>query len=188
MPSRRPARAKNPQPKSQKTNERSPALNLFMFKVGILRRLIERYSNPGIPARFDTTIAEWRVLTHLYGSPPMTATDLSVELCADKAEVSRACNSLIAKGHVIRRADRADARSTLLAISPTGIAVHDRILPLRQALEAELEAVLGATATKSVHRALDKLVEHFSARIASGASANTARTTALDPSAADFSG
>lgn len=188
MPSRRPARAKTPQPKSQKAAERSPALHLFMFKVGILRRLIERYSNPTIPERFDTTVAEWRVLTHLYGCPPMTATDLSVELCADKAEVSRACNSLIAKGHVIRRADRSDARSTLLAISPSGIAVHDRILPLRQALEAELGTVLGAAATKTVHRSLDKLIEHFSARIANGASAQSTRTSALDPSAADFSG
>lgn len=136
-----------------------------MFKVGMLRRMIERYSNPTIPRRFGTTVAEWRVLTHLYSSSPMTATALSARLCADKAEVSRACNSLIRKGHVTRQLDASDARSMHLAISRSGVALHDRILPLRRALEDELKGILGAAQTEQLHRTLDELIRHFAAKL-----------------------
>ena len=44
----------------------SPAHRFFIYKVGILRRLLDRYSTPALTDQFDLTVAEWRVLTHLY--------------------------------------------------------------------------------------------------------------------------
>jgi DNA-binding MarR family transcriptional regulator len=144
----------------------SPALDFILFKIGILRRLLERYSNPVIPEQYGATVAEWRVLTHLFASAPTTATELSARLCADKAEISRACSSLIAKGHVSRRPDKTDARSVLLAITRSGIELHNRILPVRRVLEDELAAVLTASEGRTLHRALDKLIEHLLAKTA----------------------
>lgn len=150
------------------SGRRSAALSFIMYKIGILRRLIERYSNPTIPERTGTTVAEWRVLTHLYAAPAMTATELSARLSADKAEVSRACANLIAKGHVSRRPDKSDGRSMLLAISRSGVALHDRILPLRRALEEELGAVLHDREAKALHRAMDQLIDYLAAKVAAG--------------------
>jgi DNA-binding MarR family transcriptional regulator len=166
MAARRAARNQAARIKPQKAAGRSPALALVMYKVHMLRRLIERYANPTIPDRYGTTVAEWRVLTHLYFASPMTATELSMQLAADKAEISRACNSLIAKGHVSRRADRSDARSTRLILNQSGIVLHDRILPLRQALEDEMRTVLGTAESKAFHRSLDKLIQYFAGKIA----------------------
>jgi DNA-binding MarR family transcriptional regulator len=123
---------------------------------------MERYSSPIGPAQHHTTLAEWRVLTHLFSCSPTTVTELRTRLCADKAEVSRACSSLITKGYIIQRPDPSDARSTLLIVTPSGIDLHNRILPLRQILEDELAAALTAQESTMLHQALDKLIQYLS--------------------------
>src|ERR1700751_1543066 len=73
----------------------SPAHKFFIYKVGILRRALDRYSGPGLVKRSGLTVAEWRVLTHLYEAPA-TALELRMQGHADKAEISRACAGLVA--------------------------------------------------------------------------------------------
>ena len=74
----------------------SPAHRSFIYKIGILRRLLDRYSGPSLADQSGLTLAEWRVLTNLYSSSPTTSRHLCLRLHADKAEVSRACAALIA--------------------------------------------------------------------------------------------
>ena len=98
-------------PRTKPATRHSQALDFIIYKIGILRRLIERYANPAITEAYDMTIAEWRVLTHLFSTSPMTATELSRRLWTDKAEVSRACASLIGI------AGESDQLETLVPIS-----------------------------------------------------------------------
>jgi DNA-binding MarR family transcriptional regulator len=161
-------RRRPPASKAKRAGRRSRAHDFIIFKIGILRRLIERYANPWITEGHDMTVAEWRILTHLFSASPMTATELSGRLCTDKAEVSRACSSLIANGHVSSNPDPDDRRSTFLAITRSGEQLHDRILPLRQALQDELAARLTASENRTLHKALNKLIEHLSVRLADG--------------------
>jgi DNA-binding MarR family transcriptional regulator len=135
----------------------SPAHRFFIYKIGVLRRLLDRYSSPALTEQFNLTLAEWRVLTHLYGAPPVTPWQLCQWVHADKAEISRACAGLVARGYVRRRTDSKDRRSVLLAITPRGERLHDAIIPLRQALQDDLEAPLNAREVAELHRLLDKL-------------------------------
>jgi DNA-binding MarR family transcriptional regulator len=96
---------------------------------------------------------------------PTTAWQLCLRVHADKAEISRACAGLVARGFANRRADPKDRRSVLLAITPRGERLHDAIVPLRQALQDELESALTRTETAELHRLLDKLIRHVSQRI-----------------------
>ena len=93
-----------------------------------------------------------------------------VQLClrvhADKAEISRACAGLVARGLASRRADAKDRRSVLLAITPRGERLHDAIIPLRQALQDELEASLSRHEIAELHRLLDKLTGYVSQKMA----------------------
>jgi DNA-binding MarR family transcriptional regulator len=143
----------------------SPAHDFFIYKVGILRRLLDRYSTPALTDQFDLTVAEWRVLTQLYSSSPTTAWQLCLRVHADKAEISRACAGLVERGLASRRADPKDRRSVLLTITPRGERLHDAIVPLRQALQSELEASLTKPEVAELHRLLDKLTVYVSQRI-----------------------
>jgi DNA-binding MarR family transcriptional regulator len=143
----------------------SPAHQSFIYKVGVLRRLLDRYSGPALTDQFDLTLAEWRVLTHLYGSSPTTSRQLCLSLHADKAEVSRACAGLIEKGHASRRVDAADRRSAFLVITPRGERLHNAIIPLRQALQDELETPLSRAEVAELYRILDKLTRFVSDKI-----------------------
>ena len=145
----------------------SPAHRSFIYKIGILRRLLDRYSSLGLTEQSGLTLAEWRVLTNLYSSSPTTSRQLCLHLHTDKAEVSRACAGLVAKGHASRRIDATDRRSALLVITPRGERLHDAIIPFRQALQAELEAPFSKAEVGELHRILDKLTHHVSGKIGS---------------------
>jgi DNA-binding MarR family transcriptional regulator len=164
-PRNKPAgRARNARQSPKNSTGSSPAHKFFIYKVGILRRALDRYSGPGLVKRSGLTVAEWRVLTHLYEAPA-TALELRMQGHADKAEISRACAGLVAKGYVRADIDPNDRRSAMLAITARGTKLHDAIVPLRQALQDELEAWLSPREIVEFHRILDKLTLHLSSRI-----------------------
>jgi hypothetical protein len=57
----------------------------FIYKIRILRRLLDRYSGPTLTLQSGLTLAEWRVLTNLYSSSPTTSRQLCLRLHTDKA-------------------------------------------------------------------------------------------------------
>jgi DNA-binding MarR family transcriptional regulator len=144
----------------------SPAHQSFIYKIGILRRLLDRYSGPSLAEQTGLTLAEWRVLTNLYSSSPTTSRQLCLRLHADKAEVSRACAALIGRGYASRRIDAADRRSALIVITPRGERLHDEIIPLRKAMQVQLESPLTKAEVTELHRILDKLTEFVSRQVA----------------------
>jgi DNA-binding MarR family transcriptional regulator len=156
------------------TDERraSPAHATFIYKIGILRRLLDRYSGPSVAVQSGLTLAEWRVLTNLYSFSPTTSRQLCLRLHTDKAEVSRACAGLIARGYATRRGDPNDRRSALIVITPRGERLHDEIVPLRQALQGELETPLTRTEVAELHRILDKLSRFVSQKVGAAAAAS----------------
>ncbi len=151
------SRARNARQASAGAARSSAAHKFFIYKIGILRRALDRYSGPGLVKRSGLSVAEWRVLTHLYESPA-TALELRLRGHADKAEVSRACAGLVAKGYARAQVDPNDRRSAVLAITARGEKLHDAIIPLRQALQDELEGCLSSREVAEFHRTLDKLI------------------------------
>ena len=129
-----------------------------------MRRALDRYSGPGLVKRSGLTVAEWRVLTHLYESSA-TALELRMQGHADKAEISRASAGLVAKGYARAQVDPNDRRSTVLAITARGEKLHDAIIPLRQSLQNELEAWLSPREIAEFHRVLDKLTSRLADKI-----------------------
>jgi DNA-binding MarR family transcriptional regulator len=150
----------------------SPAHHSFIYKIGILRRLLDRYSGPTLTQQSGLTLAEWRVLTNLYSSSPTTSRQLCLRLRTDKAEVSRACAGLIKRSCASRRIDPHDRRSALIVITPRGERLHDAIVPLRQALQKELEAPLRKAEVVELHRILDTLMQYVAGLIGDGPTAN----------------
>jgi hypothetical protein len=76
----------------------------------------------------------------------------------------------------------ADARSALLELSRSGQAMFRRIMPVRMQLQRQLAQVLDRREIKVLYRALDKLTEAISVKMApSGASEKVKRKSAKRP-------
>jgi DNA-binding MarR family transcriptional regulator len=131
------------------------------YKVGLLGKLLDRQSMPWFAARYDLTLAEWRIMTFLHSQPSATAKSLADQCHVDKAEVSRACAVLTGRGYASRRPDPHDGRSTLFRITAKGRALHRRIMPFRQAMQDELVACLTKAELDAANSALDKLMAHM---------------------------
>ena len=77
---------------------------------------------------FGVGVMDWRVIALLPGRPGATAKDLAQLSGLDKSAVSRAVNSLIRQGHVAAAEDTEDNRRIRLTLTPSGMALHDRII------------------------------------------------------------
>lgn len=130
---------------------------LLDYKIGQLRKLLDRYSSPVVYRRFDLSLAEWRMLSHIQAGGSVTAFWLCRRLQADRAEVSRACASLIKRGYVVSKPNPADARSILLELTRSGQTMFGRIMPVRLQLQKELAGALTRREVTMLYRTLDKL-------------------------------
>ena len=153
------------QPSASKPRSVSPAYQSFLYKIASLRRLLDRYSGDELTVQSGLTLAEWRVLTVLYSSSPLTSRQLSLHLRADKAEISRACTCLSKKEYISTTQDPSDRRSAFLEITARGRRLHDKVIPLRQALQRELEFALTKKEAADFTRILEKLTEYVSNQI-----------------------
>ena len=131
------------------------------YKLGVLRKILDRYSAPLVASEFGLSLAEWRVMSHIHAGELVTASWLCERLRADKAEVSRACGSLIARTFVRRRKNVADGRSQLLYLSQSGRRLYDQILASRLALDAELKGLLSKEQKEAFFSAVDILTAHM---------------------------
>ena len=152
---------------------------LLDYKIGQLRKLLDRYSSPAVLEQFGLSLAEWRMLSHIHVGRSVTAFWLCRRLLADRAEVSRACASLIRRGYVASKPNPADARSALLELTRSGHAMYRRIMPVRLQLQKELTEVLDRREMTVLYRALDRLTRAISDKMALAAgSAKAERTQA----------
>jgi DNA-binding MarR family transcriptional regulator len=148
---------------------------LLDYKIGQLRKLLDRYSSPAVSAQFGLSLAEWRMLSHIHAGGSVTAFWLCRRLQADRAEVSRACASLIRRGYVVSKPNPADARSALLELTRPGQAMYGRIMPVRLGLQKELTDALDRRENVILYRALDKLTKTISDKMALAAATPKAK-------------
>lgn len=72
----------------------------------------------------------------------LTQRELTQMTLMDKVPVNRACKALEDRGLAARRPNENDGRSHLLELTEEGRSVHDRIMPLAEAIEGELFGAL----------------------------------------------
>jgi DNA-binding MarR family transcriptional regulator len=114
-------------------------LSAFLpFRLSVLtntisRRIAERYDR-----EFGLSIWQWRVMAVLGETPGLSASAVTERTAMDKVAVSRAVAGLIALGYLDRATAHDDARRSALCLSPEGLEVYRRIVPMALAYEREL--------------------------------------------------
>lgn len=104
--------------------------------------------------RFGIKTTEWRIMAVLGDAGPRTQRELCQLTLMDKVPVNRACKVLELRGLAARRPNTRDGRSHLLELTREGRAVHARIMPLAEAIEAELFSVLSESDRSEFSRML----------------------------------
>ncbi len=137
-------------------------LDAFLpYRLSVTANRMSRAFARAYAERFGLSIPEWRVMAVLGSEGPMTAVAIAERTAMDKVKVSRAVAALEAKDMLARRPHPEDRRSALLALSPRGRGVFERIVPLARALEAELTAVLGPEDRAQLAALLSRLDAHL---------------------------
>lgn len=127
---------------------------LSVASNAVSTRIAEQYRK-----RFGLKTTEWRIMAVLGDSGPHTQRELGLLTLMDKVPVNRACKVLEDRALASRQPNERDGRSHLLALTAEGRAVHARIMPLAEAIEAELFAVLSAEERAELARMLAKVRE-----------------------------
>jgi DNA-binding MarR family transcriptional regulator len=127
---------------------------LSVASNAVSTRIAEQYRK-----RFGLKTTEWRIMAVLGDSGPHTQRELCRLTLMDKVPVNRACRVLEDRGLAARRPNTRDGRSHLLDLTAEGGRVHARIMPLAEAIEAELFAVLDEAERASFAAMLARLRE-----------------------------
>ncbi|KAF0173534.1 MAG: winged helix-turn-helix transcriptional regulator [Hyphomonadaceae bacterium] len=127
------------------------------YRLAVLANAVSRAFARRYEDEFGLSIPEWRVMALLAVSPGLTATEVAEATPMDKVAVSRAVRGLIEAGRLRASADKTDARRQRLALTPAGMAIYRRIVPLARALEARLTAGMGTDEREALDRLLAQL-------------------------------
>jgi DNA-binding MarR family transcriptional regulator len=134
---------------------RLPAFLPFRFVAvseAVQRTFAEKYEGA-----LNLTIPEVRALSVIAEHGTLSPTAVGRYTLMDKVKVSRATQSLAAKGLLRQRPDPSDGRSRLLRLTRKGVATHARFVPLATRLEAMVFDGLGAADVAALHRVLTKI-------------------------------
>jgi DNA-binding MarR family transcriptional regulator len=113
-----------------------------------------------VEAWFDMPQPAATVLAVVEGADsPLTPTQISERVLAPAASMTATLDLLERRGWIERRANPQDRRSVLIAITPEGQRISDRLLPGIRALERETLAVLTTKERDQLMRMLAKVLE-----------------------------
>jgi len=99
----------------------------------------------------------WRIMALLYEQPGLGAGAIAKGAVLPSASVTRHVDKLVERGLVVRRIDPADKRRVVLALSPRGQEIAERLLTEERAVEDTIAAGLGAERFKVLARDLSML-------------------------------
>ena len=99
----------------------------------------------------------WRILALLHEQPGIGAGAIVEGAVLPSASVTRHVDKLVERGLVVRRIDPADKRRVVLALSPRGLEIAERLLAEERAVEKTIAKGLGAERFKALAHDLGML-------------------------------
>ena len=135
-------------------------------RVGYHLSIVTKRLNQALSAtrskKLGISVNNWRIMSVIGFFGPLSATTLGARTNLDPDKITRAVDTLVERGYVIRKADEADRRRVVLTLSAKGRRVHDKIELVASALELEFLSVLTAEEHRVLLSSLTKLERHSS--------------------------
>ena len=103
---------------------------------------------------------EWRVLSTLHDSEPLTVSQLTRDVLSKQPTVTKLVQRMAEQGWVALQADATDQRRTLVAATATGQRLVRPLIQQAKAHEARMLQPLGAAEKLALRKLLEKLAHH----------------------------
>jgi DNA-binding MarR family transcriptional regulator len=127
------------------------------YKLAVVTESFVRVFAENYEATCNLTIPEVRALAVVAEYGTLSPTAVGQHTAMDKVKVSRATQSLVAKGLLRQDQDPNDGRGRLLRLTRKGTATHARIVPVAIGVESELFGDLSQADIASLNRILGKI-------------------------------
>ena len=132
------------------------------FQIVALANRIASGASQVYLRHFGIGVMEWRAMAMIARTPGTSANAIALQSGLDKSSVSRAVQALMRKGDVEAAGDPGDSRRTLLTLTPTGEALHRRVL----AASLERERLLLSGFSQIERRMLFGLLDRLAGNMA----------------------
>ncbi len=85
--------------------------------------------------KFGMTLTEWRVCSTLHHLPHQRLSEVALNTSTESSTLSRVIDGLMRKGLLLRDRSDDDARALALSLTPKGVDVAQRLIPVAQLYE-----------------------------------------------------
>ncbi len=165
-PSSAPSASPRTRKASSKPSAHASVVDLERYTPAFLTWIANKLSGGASTAylsAFNVGIETWRLLVLLAIEESLTAQAISRTIGMDKASVSRALKSMVARGLITIALDEQDGRLRLASITPKGRALHNQILELAMERERAFLSVLTQPERETLIGLLRRLHENLPA-------------------------
>ena len=136
-----------------------PADSVLSY-IHMLSSRLDRAFYSRVEAKYDVTLAEWRIVLTLKHAPATSAIWITNRWGMEKMAVSRAIRRLEQMGRIRRSRNPDDRRSRVLSLTAKGEKLYERIMPGASQRYMEILSCLGNDEIEALRKTLTKLVDH----------------------------
>jgi DNA-binding MarR family transcriptional regulator len=129
------------------------------YRLNVAAALVSEALSRVYGERHDLGVPEWRVVATLGQYGTMTGKAIGAHAHMHKTKVSRAVAVLARRKLVLRRANKADMRESLLSLTPAGRAIYQDIAPVAIALARRFIEAIDPADRAAFDRALKAVTE-----------------------------
>lgn len=108
------------------------------YRLAVAASAVSREFADQYRARFDLSVAEWRVVAHLHHSGPVSVREITARVDLEKSRVSRAAARLEHAGYVSKVPDQNDGRLVVLTLTADGQAMMADLADLADHFQSHL--------------------------------------------------
>jgi DNA-binding MarR family transcriptional regulator len=137
-------------------------------RLHLLQKLTDRASQAAYVEHAGLPLGEGRCLSAVGSFSPLSVNDLAARANLDKAQASRAAQSLVEQGLVLKQPSELDGRVVVLTLTARGEAAWRRVMKVIRDRNAEIVACLSVQERRSFDALLDRLIEHAWAATSGG--------------------
>ena len=147
-------------PRARRRRSPTPLGESFTHRLHTLQKLTDKVTQAAYLEATGLPLGEGRCLAAVGAFAPLSVKDLARMANVDKAQASRAAQTLVDKGLVSKTVSATDARGVVLRFTPAGEALWHRLMAVVQARNDEIVACLSAAERAQLAELLARLVEH----------------------------
>lgn len=135
-----------------------PLHQTLTYRLHLLHKLSDQESQKRYAERVGLSLSEGRCLASIGTFAPLSVNDLAKAANVNKAQASRAAQSLVEQGFVIKQLDPNDKRGVVLSLTPTGENYWHKTIQLISERNDEIFSSLSPDELTIFSQLLDRLI------------------------------